>query len=274
MIIISPLPAHPGVTLPSCPANGVIRAIGTDDHSMACFELFERTLEIDHLCVFKHDSDESVNCITAASRTFTAATRKSISRFVERCHRVDPALSAVKSRSVDAACIVKISLGDIRDGQYRHCFSSTNVQERLSFFHQADSDLYQLSVFRTADKRPFSVDDIAQFSPLASFAVTSAVKHNTFKQMAAGIPRRLDLSAIEQLLQAIAQTLSKREIQVCARVITGMTIDGTALDLDIKRTSVVTYRQRAYAKLNISRQNELVALVNNLRSNAVSAQAA
>ena len=32
---------------------------------------------------------------------------------------------------------------------------------------------------------------------------------------------------------------------------------------------VVTYRQRAYQKLGISRQNELVALVNNMRSGTV-----
>jgi hypothetical protein len=42
--------------------------------------------------------------------------------------------------------------------------------------------------------------------------------------------------------------------------VTGLTIDQTAIDLAIKHTSVVTYRQRAYDKLDISRQNELVAL--------------
>jgi len=50
-----------------------------------------------------------------------------------------------------------------------------------------------------------------------------------------------------------------------------MTIDQTAVDLAIKRTSVVTYRQRAYEKLDISRQNELVALVNNLRLESAAA---
>ena len=48
-------------------------------------------------------------------------------------------------------------------------------------------------------------------------------------------------------------------------------IDQTAIDLAIKRTSVVTYRQHAYEKFNISRQNELVALINNLRLEAAGA---
>ena len=50
------------------------------------------------------------------------------------------------------------------------------------------------------------------------------------------------------------------------------TIEGTALDLNIRKTSVVTYRQRAYEKLGISRQTELVALVNNLRADGASSR--
>jgi DNA-binding CsgD family transcriptional regulator len=92
-----------------------------------------------------------------------------------------------------------------------------------------------------------------------------------FRQAAAGTQRHMDLEAIEHLLQYVPGDLSKREIEVCARVIAGMTIDRTAVDLAIKRTSVITYRQRAYEKLNISRQNELLALVNNLRFDSAAA---
>ena len=46
----------------------------------------------------------------------------------------------------------------------------------------------------------------------------------------------------------------------------GKTIEGTSLDLDIRRTSVITYRQRAYQKLGISRTNELVALLNDMHA--------
>jgi DNA-binding CsgD family transcriptional regulator len=123
--------------------------------------------------------------------------------------------------------------------------------------------------------RPFSSSDMTHFSGLAQFVVASAIKHEMFRQAAAGIHRHMDLEAIEQLLRHVPGDLSRREVQVCARVIAGMTIDQTAVDLAVKRTSVVTYRQRAYEKLKISRQNELVALVNNLRlGNAVVVQAA
>jgi DNA-binding CsgD family transcriptional regulator len=154
---------------------------------------------------------------------------------------------------------------DIQDRHYRYRFGQTHVQERLSYFYSAGPDLYQLSVFRRVGKRPFSSSDMAQFSGLAQFVVASAVKHEMFRRAAAGIQQHMDLDAIEHLLQHVSGNLSRREIQVCARAIAGKTIDRTAVDLAIKRTSVVTYRQRAYEKLNVSRQSELIALVNNLR---------
>jgi DNA-binding CsgD family transcriptional regulator len=263
--VISPVGADQRITLPGRHANEVIRSIGTERYGKVCFEVFEQPLAVDHWALFRFNSLETVNCIATASRSYTVAAQENINRYAGRCHSVDPSLSAVKSRPMKSACVVKMSLTDIRDGHYRSCFNSTHVQERLSFFHQNGPDLYQLSVFRSTGKRPFSPNDTAQFSALANFVVASAVKHDAFRQLAAGIPRHLDVEAIEQLLQCIPGNLSRRETQVCARVIAGMTIDGTASDLAIQRTSVVTYRQRAYAKLNISRQNELVALVNNLR---------
>ncbi len=73
---------------------------------------------------------------------------------------------------------------------------------------------------------------------------------------------------ISRLSNGIWNTSSEaqpREREVCSRAAAGKTIEGTARDLNIRKTSVITYRQRAYQKLGISRQNELVALVNNLK---------
>ncbi len=78
--------------------------------------------------------------------------------------------------------------------------------------------------------------------------------------------RKLDLEGIEGRLEFLPGKLSKRERQVCSRAAAGNTIERTAFELDIRRASVITYRQRAYLKLGISCQTELVALVNSLRA--------
>ena len=49
--------------------------------------------------------------------------------------------------------------------------------------------------------------------------------------------------------------LTKRERQVCERIVLGYTSVGIGLDLQIEPSSVITYRRRAYEKLgnNISK---------------------
>jgi DNA-binding CsgD family transcriptional regulator len=73
---------------------------------------------------------------------------------------------------------------------------------------------------------------------------------------------KLDLlRSYRRRLLALDRGLTARELDVCSRSLLGMTAEGTALDLDIKISSVVTYRKRAYARLGISSQAELFHLL-------------
>jgi DNA-binding CsgD family transcriptional regulator len=52
--------------------------------------------------------------------------------------------------------------------------------------------------------------------------------------------------------------LSDRELDVCARVMTGMTYDGIAVDLGLKVPTVKTYRNRAFERMGIRFRSELM----------------
>lgn len=64
-----------------------------------------------------------------------------------------------------------------------------------------------------------------------------------------------------QRLIALDRGLTARELDVCVRSLLGLTAEGTALELDIKQSSVITYRKRAYSRLGISSQSELFRLL-------------
>jgi DNA-binding CsgD family transcriptional regulator len=57
--------------------------------------------------------------------------------------------------------------------------------------------------------------------------------------------------------------LSEREAAVCVGIVTGHSNEAIALHLELSINSVRTYRRRAYAKLQITSQNELFALILN-----------
>lgn len=68
------------------------------------------------------------------------------------------------------------------------------------------------------------------------------------------------LSCLEEIEGCVSGdgSLSKREGEVCARILYGLSTCGIALDLGIGKESVMTYRKRAYARLRIASQRELL----------------
>jgi DNA-binding CsgD family transcriptional regulator len=71
----------------------------------------------------------------------------------------------------------------------------------------------------------------------------------------------LSIDDIEMRLKAACPILSGRERSVCARTVAGVTAEGIAIDLGIKQSSVLTYRRRAYERLNISTAHQLSAML-------------
>jgi DNA-binding CsgD family transcriptional regulator len=269
MIVIAPARSDERITLRTDMFGEVLNAVGTESYGRACFELFEQVLDAEHWALFQYRANSSMSCVATASRAYATAAKENCSKFVARCHSVDPSWTALKRQHPSARCLIKIEIGDIQDRQYRECFEATRVQERLSLFSRLGPDLYQLSIFRGPKKHAFSPLEMKHFTTLAGLILQTAVQHETLCQGATPMPRRMNLEIIEQLLTFLSGGLSRRERQVCSRAVAGKSIEGTALDLNIRRTSVITYRQRAYQKLGISRHNELVALVHNIRSDEV-----
>ncbi len=75
---------------------------------------------------------------------------------------------------------------------------------------------------------------------------------------------RLRRCQADQFEARVCEALSgpaEREREVCARAALGMSVEATALDLGIGKTSVLTYRQRAYRRLEVGSPVELMALV-------------
>lgn len=74
-------------------------------------------------------------------------------------------------------------------------------------------------------------------------------------------PADVGVALFRHRLAALERGLTQRELDVCARTLIGLTAEGIALDLNIKKTSVLTYRKRAYARLGVSSQTQLFRLL-------------
>jgi len=265
MVVCSTRP-EPRMVLRTDTFADTVTALGTSRYPRACFRILEQSFDVDHWALFRYRSDNSVKCIATASRAFEAAAGRNVDFFLRRCYRFDPSLIAFKQQHTDRSCMIKMAISDIDDRQYRRCFEVTSVRERLSFFAVDGADLLQLCIYRAAVNRTFSVAEMNLFATLARLITATTLKHEILWDHSLTTPGTLDIDALERRLEDLAMGLSQRERQVCARAVAGRTIEETAVDLGIRKTSVITYRQRAYQKLGVSRQTDLLAIVCTARS--------
>ena len=63
---------------------------------------------------------------------------------------------------------------------------------------------------------------------------------------------------LRRRIAALAPDMPGREVDVCVGIVRGQTSEAIALALKISTNTVLTYRKRAYGRLRISSQNELV----------------
>jgi DNA-binding CsgD family transcriptional regulator len=139
----------------------------------------------------------------------------------------------------------------------RRIFDDAGIIERVSVIQRGADAWRVMNVARHASDGCFSEAELSSLIGLA-FLVLPMLPLNRRKQV---LPLPLTVTQLEERFASRYRSLTLRERQVCARAAIGMSVEATALDLGIAKTSVLTYRQRAYQRLRVTSPFELCALV-------------
>ncbi|MBK6649451.1 MAG: LuxR family transcriptional regulator [Betaproteobacteria bacterium] len=167
--------------------------------------------------------------------------------------------SLVKDGSVGAGPVLcHITAQEVSAEHRARVYEAHGMAERVSVVKQEAASLFAINFYRHAHQAPFKDTHIAEFEALAPALITLVQKQISLTRQADGAH---DVEHWLRQLRAINSSLSPRELQVCARMLTGMTHDGIAVDLGLSLPTVKTYRNRAFDRLGIHFRNELFALV-------------
>lgn len=137
-------------------------------------------------------------------------------------------------------------------------YEAHGMAERVSVVKQDSSSLFAINFYRHAHQAPFRDAHIAGFETLAPALMAMAKKQIALTRPADSGER---IESLARKLQSCEPALSPREVEVCVRMLRGMTYDGIAADLGLTVPTVKTYRNRAFDRLGIHFRNELFALV-------------
>lgn len=139
----------------------------------------------------------------------------------------------------------------------RRFFDDAGIVERISIIQRGADTWRVINVSRHASDGRCSDGEIGCLIGLACLVLPML----PLNRRGAHAPRPPTVRELEERFANRCVSLTARERQVCARAALGLSVEATALELGIGKTSVLTYRQRAYQRLGVTSPFELCALV-------------
>ncbi len=232
--------------------SDLTRTLGTPGFPAALLDCLGQWAACEHFSVLRMDG--------ARPQLLAAGTRHPDASLVLRCgqayiehyHRYDPLFEPLKEAPGQVGHLLA---QDIRHGPYREAIYQRNgMIERLSSVYLDEQACpVQFNLYRHHDQGFFNDQELQMCEALSPALLQLLRGH-------------LALSGLnpvknpqQQLLQRCPE-LTTQELNICARLLQGMTHAGIAADLGIKESTVKTYRNRAFDRLGIHFRSQLFAL--------------
>ncbi|WP_048646931.1 helix-turn-helix transcriptional regulator [Nitratireductor soli] len=234
---------------------GLIGAVGRGGFIGQLLESSQAVAPIDFVSMFLYPSKERVVFLGTASGLGQRFANTAADHYQSHYYREDPNIGVMfDDGGCDGTVFTYLTRDDIPTASYRTwCYDRAQIADRLSL------------VSRTEQGMPFSVSFYSG-RPRGTLPEVNRQALMGFLPYVRAISlRHLELwSGTLDLVTARARVtqrfpeLSPRETDVAAGVVAGLTAQEMADWLGIAPTSVITHRKRAYERLGVANQREMV----------------
>jgi DNA-binding CsgD family transcriptional regulator len=230
-------------------------------------EIFGQTLAsivpVSLFSVFRLDERQSIQFMFAGGQVGGDREFAKIAsaRYADGYWKIDPMMRSVLTDDAPETTIRAQTWDAIPPSEYRtFCYERVNVHERVLLCRRMASEIVMVGLYRTHVERPFRASHLQKLEAGADVLTTMAWKH---ARIVMNYNNRClhpgDESVAEQLAAANKQ-LSSREVKVCTGLLLGRSTKEIARAIGIMPSSIVTFRKRAFLKLNIATRQDLVRL--------------
>lgn len=241
-------------------AADLIASVGCPSFSDSLMRISKEVIEADYCTLFAFQDGQQPSRLVATGVQSPNAAMQASQRYLRDHWRTDPMLK--DHRMGDDRTVHHVFSSEFSDDRYRRdCFDIPQISDRLTLIFKENQTLLRMSFYRYRRRYTFSLAETDRLRNAWKLFQEAARRHFLLSQELGVDPStgRPSISMMSERLLNTRSGLSEREIEVCSRILLGLTAEGISHDLGIGLTSVVTYRKRAYAKLGISSQNELFA---------------
>jgi DNA-binding CsgD family transcriptional regulator len=230
-------------------------------------EMFGRTLAsiapVSLFSVFRLDAEARIHFLFAGAQLEGDREFAQIAstRYAAGYWKSDPVMRSVLADGERSIQIRSQAWDAIPPSEYRtFCYERMQVTERVLICRRVASEMVLVGLYRTGSEGCFKPSHAQRIAEGADMLATMAWKHSWVAAHCTSPRLHPDDASVARHLAARHLELSSREVEVCTGLLLGKPTKEIARSLGIKPSSVITFRKRAFLKLNIATHHDLVRL--------------
>lgn len=234
---------------------GVIGAVGSESFASAALASVNGALQAASWSVYRIWQDRAPVLHLSGAHGVRDTTRDCFQAYHDGLYRRDRTFEAARSD----ALMLRLSARDIPNPEHRDAiYKRHGVSERLSIAEpQADGSVLAVNLYHHEHQGAFAEAELENFEQLAMGLFATVRRH--IELVEAQAPPRPDATQLRAALQRRHADMPARELDVCARLLQGLSYDGIAADLGLSVATVKTYRRRAFERMGLHFKSELFA---------------
>jgi LuxR family transcriptional regulator, activator of tox operons len=238
----------------------LIEVVGTPRFESEFIKAMSEATRSEHVTAYAFSPHAQPRLLFAGSNGALPAAKMRAVKYLAQYWRHDPASLFEDAGNGDAMALRTLPQ-DIDDSLYRQdCYTSLRITDRFTLMQRNGDHTYRVNLYRSGRGGRFGQSDVDHIMNSADLLVALLIKHGATNPFNGQKPA---LQLFQDRLRLIEPNMPTREAEVCAAIMSGMTSEAIALHLGISVNTVLTYRKRAYGRLKISCQNELLRLILN-----------
>ncbi|MCP3396876.1 helix-turn-helix transcriptional regulator [Bradyrhizobium sp. CCGB20] len=231
-----------------------VLAIGRPDFPKVLIDTLRRQADVGHCMVFALSRAGAAHCLLDAGNIPIGGDLGAA--YAGQFHESDPNRDALLEGEGGAPIMLPAFAPRMYGARYRKIFfHDSGIVDKCATAIWTGDTCFYVNFYRITAQGRFSAAQRERLRAIAPAIGASVARH--FQEGATPDQTLAALFATRAPLAA----LTRREQEVCRRILEGFSSEAISQALGISLHSTLTYRKRAYERLGISSQSELFAIV-------------
>jgi len=239
--------------------NSLLASLGRPTFEVEVTRLLVEALGVDQVHIFRGTVDEP-QIVASICASGTRRAEQQSERYIDqKVWRFDSEFSRYDHDIEHGPAVFRFDTIRTKSQEMRDFYEFVDVGERVIAIGDSPSGRLYLAGIRSRVRGRFTADEEHRLRLLGEMAFPMVARHYALQLEKQAMSSALtSLPVIERCLSLCRENFTKREGQVAARMLYGLSTEGIALDLGISADTVVCYRRRFYQRFGIGGFRDLV----------------